>query len=260
MYQWWVYLHLIGVFGFLISHGVSVSVTFRLRKERDPQKVQALLGLSSASLAGFYPSLALLVAGGVAAGFQGRWWGYGWIWWSIGLLVLVTVAMYALAKPHFGRIRFVTDAMVGGSKAVSPEEYSAALNAPRGLAFAAIGFGGLLVILYLMLFKPALGMEPVRAGEATAPAAASLSATELEFDAESLTVPAGKPFGLAFDNRSAVPHNVSIRSASGEAPFIGEVFTGPRGMTYAVPALDAGSYTFVCDVHPQQMTGTLVAA
>ncbi|HEX2149566.1 MAG TPA: hypothetical protein VHI31_05250, partial [Actinomycetota bacterium] len=67
MYQWWVYLHLIGVFGFLISHGVSVAVTFRLRKERDPQKVQALLGLSSASLAGFYPSLALLVAGGVAA-------------------------------------------------------------------------------------------------------------------------------------------------------------------------------------------------
>ncbi|MEX0790097.1 MAG: hypothetical protein WD178_04905 [Actinomycetota bacterium] len=73
MHQWWVYLHLAGVFGFLITHGVSVAVTFRLRTERDPAKVQALLGLSSASLPGFYPSLALLLVGGVLAGFSGRW-------------------------------------------------------------------------------------------------------------------------------------------------------------------------------------------
>lgn len=258
MYRWWVYLHLLGVFGFLISHGVSVAVTFRLRKERDPARVQALLGMSSASLTGFYPSLALLIAGGVAAGFQGKWWGYGWIWWSIAILTLVTVAMFAMAKPHFSRIRFVTDAMVGGSKAVSPEEYGEALSAPRGLVIAVIGFAGLAVILFLMLFKPDLAMAPDTPEPPEGPPAASLAATELAFDIDRLAVPAGREFGLKFENDSPLPHNVSIRDSGGDALFTGETFTGPRTVTYAVPELDAGSYTFVCDVHPEQMTGTLV--
>ncbi len=257
MYRWWVYLHLLGVFGFLISHGVSVAVTFRLRQERDPARVQALLGMSSASLTGFYPSLALLIAGGVAAGFQGKWWGYGWIWWSIGILTLVTVAMYAMAKPHFSRIRFVTDAMVGGSKAVSPEEYGEALSAPRSLAIAGIGFAGLAAILFLMLFKPDLGMAPDTPEAPEGPPATSVAATELAFDTDRLAVPAGREFGLEFSNRSALPHNVSIRDSSDDALFTGETFTGPRTVTYAVPALDTGSYAFVCDVHPEQMTGTL---
>jgi plastocyanin len=260
VYRWWVYLHLLGVFGFLISHGVSVAVTFRLRKERDPSKVQALLGMSSASLTGFYPSMVLLIAGGVAAGYQGNWWGYGWIWWSIGLLALVTVAMYAMAKPHFSRIRFVTDAMVGGSKAVSPEEYGEALSAPRGLVIAGIGFAGLAVILFLMLFKPDLGMAPDTPGAPEGPPAASLASTELAFDTDSLSVPADREFGLEFENRSPLPHNVSIQDSDGQALFAGETFTGPRTVTYGVPALEPGSYTFVCDVHPEQMTGTLEAS
>ena len=259
MYRWWVYLHLLGVFGFLISHGVSVAVTFRLRKERDPARVQALLGMSSASLTGFYPSMALLLLGGVAAGFQGKWWGYGWIWWSIGILTLVTVAMYAMAKPHFSRIRFVTDAMAGGSKAVSPEAYGEALSAPRGLVIAGIGFAGLAAILFLMLFKPALGMAPDAPEAPGGPPAASLAATELAFDTATLSVPAGREFGLEFSNRSSLPHNVSIRRSGDGRLFIGETFTGPRTVTYALPALDAGTYNFVCDVHPEQMTGTLVA-
>lgn len=259
MYQWAVYLHLVGVFGFLISHGVSVAVTFRLRKERDPAKVQALLGLSSASLAGFYPSLALLLLGGILAGFAGRWWGYGWIWWSIGILALVTITMYAMAKPHFSRIRFVTDALVGGSQAVSEEDYAAALGAPRGLVTAGIGFAGLLLILWLMLFKPSLGMAPEQAPPPAGEPAASIAADELAFDTNSLAVPAGRPFGLQLDNRVSVPHNLSIRESGGKVRFTGETFAGPRKTTYSVPALDAGSYTFVCDLHPEQMTGTLVA-
>lgn len=259
MYRWWVYLHLVGVFGFLISHGVSVAVTYRLRKERDPAKVQALLGMSSASLTAFYPSFALLILGGVVAGFQGRWWGYGWIWWSIGILTLVTVAMYAMAKPHFQRIRFVTDAIVGGSKAVSPEEYGEALSAPRGLVIAGIGFAGLAAILFLMLFKPDLGMAPETPGPPAGPPAASLASTELAFDTTTLSVPAGREFGLEFENRSSLPHNVSVRDSGGKALFTGETITGPRTITYRVPALDAGTYSFVCDVHPEQMTGTLEA-
>ena len=36
-------------------------------------------------------------------------------------------------------------------------------------------------------------------------------------------------------------------------------FTGPAKKSYAVPALAAGDYSFLCAVHPTTMTGTLTA-
>lgn len=260
MYQWWVYLHLLGVFGFLLAHGVSVFVTFRLRHERDPRQVQTLLQLSSASVTAFYPAMGLLLAGGVAATFAGGLWGYGWIWASIGILVLVTGTMYSVAAPYYRRLRFVTGALVDGSEAVSPEQYERLLRSPRQLVIAGTGFAGLVVILYLMLFKPALGMAPD--GPPPSPVSAagpSIAASELAFDAGTLIVPAGRPFGLEFENRSPVPHNVSIADRRGDAVFTGEIFSGPGSVIYDVPALERATYTFACDVHPRQMTGTMRA-
>ena len=49
-----------------------------------------------------------------------------------------------------------------------------------------------------------------------------------------------------------------IKDASGTAVFKGEIVTGPKVVVYDVPALPAGSYTFVCTVHPN-MTGTITA-
>jgi hypothetical protein len=47
LYQWMVFLHIAGVFAFLVAHGVSVGVAFRVRLERDPKRIMALLDLSS---------------------------------------------------------------------------------------------------------------------------------------------------------------------------------------------------------------------
>jgi plastocyanin len=84
----------------------------------------------------------------------------------------------------------------------------------------------------------------------------ALVAESSKFDSTSLAVPAGSPFAIAFENLDALPHNVSIRG--GSSPIVTEVFTGPAERTYVYPALPAGSYTFICDVHPE-MTGTLTA-
>ncbi|HVL50113.1 MAG TPA: DUF2269 family protein [Actinomycetota bacterium] len=259
MYRWWVFLHLVGVFGFLLAHGVSVAVAFRLRKERDPKRVQALLAVSSASINAFYPAVVLLLVGGVAATFAGDLWGYGWIWASIVLLILVSGAMYSVARPYYRRLRFITDAMVDGSEAVSADQYAEALRS-RQLFIAGIGFAGLLLILYLMLFKPTLGMSPQATPPAAAGEEASLVASELAFDSDLLTVPASRGFGLSLDNRaSGVLHNVAISDRTGRKVFTGETFPGPARAVYSVPALEPGTYVFLCDVHPQQMTGTLVA-
>ena len=56
-----------------------------------------------------------------------------------------------------------------------------------------------------------------------------------------------------------VPHNVQVKDASGASVFKGEIFNGVAAKDYQVNALQAGTYSFVCDVHPN-MTGTLTAS
>ncbi len=99
-------------------------------------------------------------------------------------------------------------------------------------------------------------------GEAAEPASASISADDLAFDPTELTFPANVPVSLVFDNQEAQPHNVAIFSGedpSGDVLFRGEVITGPRKVTYRVPAMEPGRYHFHCDVHPN-MTGTITVS
>ena len=62
MTQWLIFIHIVGVFAFLVAHGSSVGVLFRLRSERDPGRINALLQLSTSSIQLFYWSTGLLVA------------------------------------------------------------------------------------------------------------------------------------------------------------------------------------------------------
>jgi plastocyanin len=90
----------------------------------------------------------------------------------------------------------------------------------------------------------------------------TLAAANIAFEPASLTAPAGEPFTLQFHNQDAgVQHNVEIFSDpgfTGEPAFVGEIITGVRQVQYAVPALEAGPYAFLCVVHPD-MTGQLEA-
>ena len=49
---------------------------------------------------------------------------------------------------------------------------------------------------------------------------------------------------------------LEIKDASGTVAFKGDIITGPKATDYAVGPLAAGTYQFVCTVHPA-MTGTL---
>src|SRR5581483_10294664 len=90
----------------------------------------------------------------------------------------------------------------------------------------------------------------------------AVTASGIAFDTNCIEVPAGQPFTIAFDNKDAgIPHNIAIYPSStqltpADALFQGEVVTGPTTTQYKVPALDAGTYYFHCDIHPTTMNGT----
>lgn len=87
----------------------------------------------------------------------------------------------------------------------------------------------------------------------------AVSAFNLAFEPTTLQAPADTPFKIDFDNRDpSIPHNVAIHEGGPTGPEVwkGEIFPGPAKKTYDVPALKAGSYGFICTVHPS-MTGTL---
>ena len=99
---------------------------------------------------------------------------------------------------------------------------------------------------------------PAPSGGAAGPTLA-VSALNVAYDTAALQAPADTPFKIDFDNQDAgTPHNIAIHDGSptGAEVWKGEVFAGPAKKTYDVPALKAGTYAFVCSVHPN-MTGTL---
>ncbi|HJQ72789.1 MAG TPA: cupredoxin domain-containing protein, partial [Actinomycetota bacterium] len=261
MHRWWVFLHIAGAFGFLMAHGVSAYVTLRLPKERDPARVSQLLELSASSVGFMWNSIGLLLIGGIAAGFTGHFWGQGWIWAAIVVLVVVMAAMYAMGTTWAKRLRTISSAMVGGTEAVSRPQFEEILRSRRPYTIAAIGFVGLLAILWLMIFKPTLGFGGELAAEcpeAPPEAVAVCAVDDQSFVEDRIDVAPNTPFDIEFANLDdGVQHNVAIYEddSAEEAVFVGDLIAGSTTITYHVPAL-LGEYFFRCDVHPQ-MNGTL---
>lgn len=103
-------------------------------------------------------------------------------------------------------------------------------------------------------------------GYETAPASLpadspTLAAVDVAFDQAELAVPASTPFTLIFENQENLSHNVSIYAdaALQDRLFEGVLFNGPATRWYPIPALQPGTYVFVCDLHPT-MKGLLRAS
>jgi len=87
----------------------------------------------------------------------------------------------------------------------------------------------------------------------------NVTANSLAFDVGTINAPGGAAFTIHFTNAENVPHNIAVYPQSGDAIAKTDVITGPSATAdLQVPALQAGTYPFRCDVHPQQMTGTIV--
>ena len=88
---------------------------------------------------------------------------------------------------------------------------------------------------------------------------AELSADDLEFDAGTITAPAGQPFTVAFTNLDSVPHNFSVYTEEGgDVIAEGTIINEGETDEVEIEGLSAGEYFFVCDLHSGEMKGTLV--
>jgi len=105
---------------------------------------------------------------------------------------------------------------------------------------------------------------PSASGGSPAPSASggtalAVTAQNITFVEKELSVPADTAFQIRFVNEDAgTPHDVDIRGQDGATIDDNEILDDAGEVTYDVDPLPAGTYTFICSIHPiPAMTGTL---
>lgn len=148
-----VFVHLLGVFAFLLAHGISAGVMFMIRRERDPAALRALLTLSRQALNVMFIGALVLFVTGILAGFSGNYWATGrlWPWVSLAVFVGVFLLMTPLARTPLDRLR---EAIGDGTAAVEAAGIDAAAASARPMLVAGLGLGAVIVLTWLMMYKP----------------------------------------------------------------------------------------------------------
>jgi plastocyanin len=116
---------------------------------------------------------------------------------------------------------------------------------------------GLVALAAVLAACSGTSAAPASPADPADPNAIVVTAKDLAFSPTEVSAPADTPFVIVLDNQESAPHNIKISDSTGA-----EVFKGPidsnKQITNNVPALAAGSYPFICEVHPD-MKGTITA-
>lgn len=108
----------------------------------------------------FNISSGLMLLSGIALGFMGGWWGSGWIWTSLGLLIAITLEMAVFGRRYLDDVRGLVEPYVYANPHPKPEHaldqqgLDALLQTGKPILLTVTGVGGILLIIWLMMFKP----------------------------------------------------------------------------------------------------------
>jgi hypothetical protein len=155
MYRFWVFVHLVGVVGFLVMHGVSMWALFAVRAvDGDRDRILEWCETSKRTIVPMYISFGLLLLGGVAAVIDGALFAEWWLLGSVALLLGLTALMSVVASPHMKRLREGCTRWADGTYTLSDEGLREVLDGPATMITAASGSLTLVAIVFLMVFKP----------------------------------------------------------------------------------------------------------
>src|SRR5438094_5224291 len=128
--RWLLFLHIASVLALLGTHGTSITVLYRIRREHDRRKIVDLITLSGETIVPMYVSLAAIVVTGVLLGLKVHAFSRWWLWVAIVILLAVVGLMSAVARPYFARVKEACQLRPSGVPRVSDEELAEILQAP----------------------------------------------------------------------------------------------------------------------------------
>ena len=153
MYQWFVFIHLVGLVLFAFAHGASAFVALRLPGQRDRALVMSYLETSQLATRTMYVGLLLLLIGGAGAASVGEFWAKPWVLGSIVVLIVVIALMYTLGTGYYMPLRRQL-AGTDGAAPMTDAELATYLDERRPRPIAGIGSLALLLIIWMMVLKP----------------------------------------------------------------------------------------------------------
>ena|ERR1700752_218494 len=157
MYNWVVFLHVTVIFIFLIQHAAEIIVTFKLREQKEPDGIFAtysfMLKNNSRNLRITY---SLIILTGAVAGFMSVWWRQGWMWSALGVMILIWIIMVRFGGNYLTAVDAITDqALKNKDDESAIEKFRRDLKSRREPEIMTItSVMGMLIILWLMMFKP----------------------------------------------------------------------------------------------------------
>jgi len=161
LYEWIKFLHVIAAVTFMAAHGTSIAISFRLKNEQDVERIKAMLDVSGIMWVAMMLSLLAAGIAGIVLGFMLSWWSEWWIWISIVLLLGITIWMFTIGQGIYHQLRRTLGMpfQAGGkelpAQEPAPVEESFALIAKtKPHLMMLVGYGGFIVIIWLMMFKP----------------------------------------------------------------------------------------------------------
>jgi hypothetical protein len=158
---WLLFLHILSVLTFFLTHGASVAMAFKIRTETNFERIRAMLDLSVAMINIMFMAFVGMGLTGLIMPFILKLWGKGWIWASIVLMVIVTVQMGLMNEKRYKILRkLVGLPYMQGAKEypaeepASLQEVQAHIKKLRADELVIVGYVIPMVVLWLMVFKP----------------------------------------------------------------------------------------------------------
>ncbi len=161
VYRVIVFLHVISALGFIMTHGVSAMMLFKISREREYENLCNYLDISKAALRPAMLALHGVEITGITLTLMGHWYLMGWIWAALGLFIAIGVVMGKCGAGYMNSVRRAMGTVSPRDlkKGVRPnplpyEQLMEVVAKGHPRLVAAAGLGGMAMIVALMTLKP----------------------------------------------------------------------------------------------------------